>query len=166
MCFTQSSCPSEGSSVSKKSLEPWVIQGCHLTSLGCTSSPSAFSSFQFVVSWGQEAWEVDGLLLTLGDPMDCSLPGSSVCGILQARRLEWVVSLSFRGSSQPRVKPTSLMSPALPGRLLTTGATWEAHCRCLHSRFHRFLGRGLRVGRILVPWASTEAESLKSEHTR
>ena len=26
---------------------------------------------------------------TLGDPMDCSLPGSSVHGILQARTLEW-----------------------------------------------------------------------------
>ena len=29
--------------------------------------------------------------LTLCDPMDCSLPGSSVYGILQARTLEWVV---------------------------------------------------------------------------
>ena len=28
--------------------------------------------------------------LTLCDPMDCSLPGSSVHGILQARILEWV----------------------------------------------------------------------------
>ena len=29
--------------------------------------------------------------LTLSDPMDCSLPGSSVHGIFQARVLEWVV---------------------------------------------------------------------------
>ena len=28
---------------------------------------------------------------TLHDPMDCSLPGSSVHGIIQARVLEWVV---------------------------------------------------------------------------
>ena len=28
--------------------------------------------------------------LTLCDPMDCSLPGFSVCGILQVRILEWV----------------------------------------------------------------------------
>ena len=27
---------------------------------------------------------------TLGDPMDCSLPGSSIHGIFQARVLEWV----------------------------------------------------------------------------
>ena len=26
---------------------------------------------------------------TLGNPMDCSLPGSSVHGIVQARVLEW-----------------------------------------------------------------------------
>ena len=29
--------------------------------------------------------------LTLGDPVDCSLPGFSVYGILQARIIEWVV---------------------------------------------------------------------------
>ena len=29
---------------------------------------------------------------TLSDPMDCSLPGSSVHGILQARVLEWVAN--------------------------------------------------------------------------
>ena len=42
------------------------------------------------------------LCLTLGDPMDCSPPGSSVRGILQARILEWVAMPSSRGSSQPR----------------------------------------------------------------
>ena len=36
-----------------------------------------------------------------GDPMDCSLPGSSVQGILQARRLEWVAIFCSRGSSRP-----------------------------------------------------------------
>jgi len=35
-------------------------------------------------------------------PMDCSSPGSSVHGILQARILEWVVIPFSRGSSQPR----------------------------------------------------------------
>src|SRR5574341_1042639 len=33
--------------------------------------------------------EVTQLCLTLRDPMDCSLPGSSVHGIFQARVLEW-----------------------------------------------------------------------------
>ena len=40
--------------------------------------------------------------LTVCDPMDCSLPGSSVHGILQARILKWIALHSFWGSSQPR----------------------------------------------------------------
>ena len=39
---------------------------------------------------------------TLCDPMDCSLPGFSVHGILQAGALEKVAMPSFRASSQPR----------------------------------------------------------------
>ena len=38
---------------------------------------------------------------TLFDPMDCSLPGSFVHRIFQARILEWVAISSSRGSSQP-----------------------------------------------------------------
>ena len=40
--------------------------------------------------------------LTLCDPMDCSLPGSSVHGILQVRILEWIAMPFSRGSSQLR----------------------------------------------------------------
>ena len=40
--------------------------------------------------------------LTLCDPMDCSPPGFSVHGIVQARILEWVAILFSRGSSPPR----------------------------------------------------------------
>ena len=54
--------------------------------------------------------------LTLCDPMDYSLSGSSVHGILQARILEWVAMLSTRGSSQPR-DPTQVSHVA--GRFLT-----------------------------------------------
>ena len=39
---------------------------------------------------------------TLCNPMDCSLPGSSVHGILQARTVEWVAMPSSRESSLPR----------------------------------------------------------------
>ena len=39
---------------------------------------------------------------TLWNPLDYSLPGSSVHGIFQARVLEWVVISFSRGSSQPR----------------------------------------------------------------
>ena len=37
--------------------------------------------------------------LTLCDPMDCSPPGSSVHGMLQARIMEWAAMSSSRGSS-------------------------------------------------------------------
>ena len=40
--------------------------------------------------------------LTLCNPIDCSPPGSSVCGISPARIPEWVVMPSSRGSSRPR----------------------------------------------------------------
>ena len=40
--------------------------------------------------------------LTLCDPVDCGLPGSSVHVISQARILKWVATSSSRGSSQPR----------------------------------------------------------------
>ena len=35
-------------------------------------------------------------------PVDCSPPGSSVHGILQARILEWVAIPFYRGSSEPK----------------------------------------------------------------
>ena len=44
--------------------------------------------------------EVARSCLTLSDPMDCSLPGSSVHGIFQARVLEWVaIAFSFNYDS-------------------------------------------------------------------
>ena len=53
---------------------------------------------------------------TLCDPKDCSPPGSSVHGILQARILEPVAMFSSRGSSQLRDRPTSpaLQADSLP----------------------------------------------------
>ena len=41
--------------------------------------------------------EVTQLCLTLSDPMDCSLPGSSIHGIFQARLPELVTSAFSRG---------------------------------------------------------------------
>ena len=48
--------------------------------------------------------------------MDCSPPGSSVHGILQAKVLEWVAISSSRGSSQPRDRTRDSY---IAGRLLT-----------------------------------------------
>ena len=57
---------------------------------------------------------------TLCNPVDCSPPGSSVHGILQARWQGWAAMPSSRGSSWPRDLNGSPASPALAGRFLTT----------------------------------------------
>ena len=56
------------------------------------------------------------LCLTLCDPMDCSLPSSSVHGVLQARVLEWVAISFSRGSSRPRLEADALTSEP-PGKV-------------------------------------------------
>ena len=61
--------------------------------------------------------------LTLCDPMDCSPPGSSVCGILQARILEWVAMSSSRGSPQPK---DQTQVPCIAGGFFAVWATREA----------------------------------------
>ena len=62
---------------------------------------------------------------TLCNPMNCSLPGSSVHGILQARILEWVAVPSSRESFQPRDRTFISMPLASASRFFTTSATWE-----------------------------------------
>ena len=49
--------------------------------------------------------EVAQSYLTLCDPIDCSLPGSSVHGIFQARVQEWIAISFSRGSSNPGLEP-------------------------------------------------------------
>ena len=58
------------------------------------------------------------------DPIDYSLPGSSICGILQARKLEWVAIPFYRGSSRPRDQTWVC---CITGRFFTIWATREAH---------------------------------------
>ena len=57
--------------------------------------------------------------LTLSDPMDCSLPGSSVHGIFQARIVEWVAISFSRDLPDPRIEPRSpaLQADSLPTEL-------------------------------------------------
>ena len=63
---------------------------------------------------------------SLCDPMDCSLPGSSVHGISQAKILEWVAISSSRGSSQSRDQ-THIFCISCIGRwVLSHCAIWEA----------------------------------------
>ena len=65
---------------------------------------------------------------TLCDPMDCSLPCSSIRGILQARILEWVAISFSRGSSQLR---DQTQVSCIAGRRFTIWATREAPFLCI-----------------------------------
>jgi len=59
-------------------------------------------------------------------PLDCSPPGSSVHGILQADYWSGLPFLPPGDLPKPGTEPWSLVSPAFAGRFLTTRTTWEA----------------------------------------
>ena len=61
-----------------------------------------WASLFLVSNWLDLECEVAQSCPTLCDPMDCSLPGSSVHGIFQATVLEWIAISFPKGSSQPR----------------------------------------------------------------
>ena len=63
---------------------------------------------------------------TLCDPMDCSLPGSSIPGVSQAGILEWVAISFSRGSSYPGMEPAS---PALQENTAESPV-----CACVHAK--------------------------------
>ena len=65
--------------------------------------------------------------LTACDPLDCSLPGSSVHGIFQARILEWVAMPSSRGPSHPRAQTCISCVSCIGKQILYHWATWEAY---------------------------------------
>ena len=71
---------------------------------------------------------------TLCDPMDCSLPGSSVHGIFQAIVLEWIAISFSRGSSRPR--GWTLVSHIVD-RCFTAWATREVLSLVLSCVLHR-----------------------------
>ena len=76
--------------------QPSWLWGCASAS-GLPITPSSFLQWQM-----SYRCLVAQSSLTLCNPMDCSSPGSSVHGILQARTLEWAVLPSSRRSSRPR----------------------------------------------------------------
>ena len=72
------------------------------------------------------------LCRALCNPMDCSPPGSSVHGILQARILGWVAKPSSRGSSHPRDQTQVLCLLHWQAGYLPLTPSGKPH-RCIHS---------------------------------
>ena len=69
-------------------------------SLGNRDGCSFYCQLVYIPHLGES--EIAQSCPTLCDPMDCSLPVSSVYGIFQARILEWVAISFSRGSSRPK----------------------------------------------------------------
>ena len=88
----------------------------HICKLACGVD---FLPMYTEVKWSESAQSCP----TLCDPTDCSLPGSSVHGIFQARVLEWVAISFSGGSSQPRDRTRVSRTT---GRRFTVWATREA----------------------------------------
>ena len=92
------------------------------------------------------------LCLTLWDPMDYSLPGSSVHGIFQTRILEWLLCPSPGDFPDPGIEPLALMSLALAGGFFfffffTTSATcWKGSYdqpgQHIKKQRHYFVNKG------------------------
>ena len=109
-------------------LSPWTPALFYLysTHLVISSFPMTFTLYSHLFEKKRQCTKS---CPTLGDPMDCSPPGSSVHGILQARILEWVAISFSRGSSRPR-NQTQVSSIA--GRFFTNWATQEAPPSLIH----------------------------------
>ena len=85
--------------------------------------------------------------LTLCNPMDCSLTGSSVHGILQARILEWVFIPFSRGSCWPRDQTRVSHSTGRFFTVWVTRKSWEEYVT--HS--------GKKEKKIEIPAAAAAA---------
>ena len=88
--------------------------------------------------------EVAQLCPTLCNPVDCSLPGSSVHGIFQTNVLEWVAISFSRASSLPRDRT---QVSHIVGRCFTVWTTKEV----LVCRAHNLLSRVVLEGSFVLP---------------
>ena len=98
---------------------------------------------------------------TLWDPMDCSLPSSSVHGIFHTRTLEWVAISLFRGSSRPRDWTCIFWVSCTDREILYHCITWEAYL-VLVNNFYTFSSvQSLSCVRLFAtPWIAARQASL------
>ena len=122
-------------------LRPWYSPGKN-TGVGC--------HFLFQCMKVKSESEVAQSCRTLSDPMDCSVPGSSVHGIFHTRVLEWVANafsplvVQFSFSSVAQTYPTlcdpmNRSTPGLPGhhQLPGEGNGNPLQYSCLENPVHR-----------------------------
>ena len=112
---------------------PWESPGKN-TGVGC----------HFLLQCMKVKSEIAQSCPTLSDPMDCSLPGSSIHGIFQARVLEWVaIAFSEYCPTHPQHFPPSFFTiPLSSARRGGTATQRHASGQCSPSTKH--CGRGRR----------------------
>ena len=135
--------------------------------------PISFRIFQFIVvhtvkgfgivnkaevRWDEVRWgEIAQLYPTLCDPVDSSLPGSFVHGILQARILEWVAISFSRGSSPPR---DQTQVSCIGGRRFNLWATRECSIKQKQMFFWNSLAFSM-IQLMLAIWSLVPLPFLK-----
>ena len=125
LCSTGNSAQYSVLTLMEKEFEK-TIGSCITESLFCITETKTTLLIKYVciLSRFSHVW----LFATLWT-WDCSLPGSSVHGLLQASILEWPCP-SPRDLPNPGIEHASLMSPALAGGFFINSAPWEALINC------------------------------------
>ena len=101
---------------------------------------------------------------TLCNPMDCSLPGSSVYGILQARILKWVAISSSRDLPDPGIRSASW---ALAGRFFTSEPPGKTTQDLVISYFQFSSVQLLSLAQLFAtPWTAAHQASLSIANSR
>ena len=93
------------------------------------------------------SFSVTQLCPTLCNPMDYSLPGFSVHGILQARILEWVATSYSRGFSQPRDRTSISWVSCIGRQILYHCANLEAHW---YATNHNYLLKMTKMNLLMM----------------
>ena len=153
------------SAFSKSSLNIWKFTVHVLLKPGLENFEHYLTSV-----WKKES-EVAQSCPTLCDPMDCSLPGSSLHGILQARVLEWVAISFSSGSSQPR---DWTRVSRIPGRRFNLWATrsrqcsvlglWDCFCLCNDLSVSARVGERKEENKENLGTAVNSCASLETPH--
>ena len=128
-CFPKPSCPVQRGKVISRckgerySIWVYFYLSCHWRSMSLKRCQSPHWLFVNSEDFLRTVNVSCSICLVLCNPMECSLPGTSVHGVILARILGWVAMPSFRGSAQSRDQ-TQVFHIA--GKLFTVWATREA----------------------------------------
>ena len=118
----------------------WVCQKVHsgFSIISYGKIPTNFLTTSiFLYSDGKLKVLVTQSCPTLCYPMDCSLPGSSIHGIVLARKLEWAAISSSSGPSRPRNQTLVSWVSCIAGKLFTAEPLgWKAWGMSTTKKYH------------------------------